>query len=238
MSGWAVKMQRRAAHLGSAVAACAHPRAPYPCRMEKSVPLPPPPAPPPPPPPPSPPSPLDLVEFSKSCVIDVGIPFAAPSSYSYSSYSYYPYSYWKVLPFSLSYSYSFYSSYSYSSYSYSYWEALPFSFFASSFSSYYYSSSYSHSYSYSYSSYSWKELHSGHDGSFHRTFLLRLLLLLLLLLLSLLLLLLLLQVESVFKVPHDGRGGTWAGSNPWIQLDLVPKYPCQKENIQRSRQNR
>lgn len=35
MSGWAVKMQRRAAHLGSAVASCAHPPAPYPCRMEK-----------------------------------------------------------------------------------------------------------------------------------------------------------------------------------------------------------
>lgn len=35
MSGWAVKMQRRAAHLGSAVAACAQAPAPYPCRMEK-----------------------------------------------------------------------------------------------------------------------------------------------------------------------------------------------------------
>ncbi|XP_046651282.1 uncharacterized protein LOC124342358 isoform X2 [Daphnia pulicaria] len=35
MSGWAVKMQRRAAHLGSAVASCAHAPAPYPCRMEK-----------------------------------------------------------------------------------------------------------------------------------------------------------------------------------------------------------
>ncbi|XP_059352097.1 uncharacterized protein LOC130699356 isoform X2 [Daphnia carinata] len=35
MSGWAVRMQRRAAHLGSAVASCAHAPAPYPCRMEK-----------------------------------------------------------------------------------------------------------------------------------------------------------------------------------------------------------
>lgn len=35
MSTWAVKMQRRAAHLGSAVTSCAHAPAPYPCRMEK-----------------------------------------------------------------------------------------------------------------------------------------------------------------------------------------------------------
>lgn len=35
MSGWAVKFQRRAAHLGSAVASCTHAPAPYPCRMEK-----------------------------------------------------------------------------------------------------------------------------------------------------------------------------------------------------------
>lgn len=35
MSAWAVKMQRRAAHLGSAVTLCAQAPAPYPCRMEK-----------------------------------------------------------------------------------------------------------------------------------------------------------------------------------------------------------